>query len=117
TNVRVEVEYVSHRNIAASRGLLDTALMQFMPHSVAPVYLDGELLWEPPFQGQVTASFRNVDHPVDLIYTPHSEPATIPKYVENITDCIVRGAYSPETRLLVEALHLFGLNTKELHVE
>ena len=107
--VDIECEYATFRPINPSEGLLETALRQFRNGVRAPIFEDGKLSYLPPFSGAVKTRFRGVDEDVELVYTPHSEPQTIPRFVPNAKRVTVRGAYQEPIMTLLKSLYAFGL--------
>ena len=107
--VSIDLEYVTHRALNSSPGLLETALRQFFTHVRSPLWEDGVLKEMMPFEGLKTVRFPTIDEDVELVYTPHSEPRTIPMFVEGLSRVSVRGTYDPETMRLIRALYDFGL--------
>jgi saccharopine dehydrogenase-like NADP-dependent oxidoreductase len=63
----------------------------------------------PPFSGAIRTRFRGVEEEVELVYTPHSEPQSIPRFVKNAKRVTVRGAYQPAIMALLKSLYEFGL--------
>jgi saccharopine dehydrogenase (NAD+, L-lysine-forming) len=107
--VSIECEYATFRPINPSEGLLETALRQFRNGVQVPVYEDGKVSYLPPFSGAIKTRFRGMDDEVELVYTPHSEPQTIPRYVKNAKRVTVRGAYQSSIMTLLKSLYTFGL--------
>ena len=107
--VCIDVEYVTHRALNPSPGLLETGLRQFYTHIRAPLYEDGVLKEMMPFDGHKVVNFPTIDEDVELVYTPHSEPQTIPLFVKGLSRVSVRGTYHPEMMRLLRALYDFGL--------
>lgn len=114
--ITVECEYVTHRPLNPSLGLLETALRQFRNGTLAPVYEDGELRWYPPFSGSIRTRFPRLADEVELVYTPHSEPETIPYFIPGLKRVSVRGTYLPAMMTLLKSLHAFGLLDPALQV-
>jgi len=79
--VDIDCEYVTHRPINPTEGLLETALRQFRDPVRVAVYEDGEVTQHPPFSGVIHTRFKGLDEEIVLPYTPHSEPLTVPRYV------------------------------------
>ncbi len=113
----VEVEYVTHRPMNPSLGLLDTALRQFRNHIRATVFEDGTYHSKLPFEGAIRTRFPGLEEEVELVYTPHSEPVTVPRFVPGLKKVSVRGAYQPKIMNLLKALYGFGLMDQDLTVE
>ncbi len=107
--VTIECEYATFRPINPSEGLLETALRQFRNGVQAPIFENGKVSYLPPFSGAQKTRFRGVDEEVELVYTPHSEPQTIPRFVKNAKRVTVRGAYQSSIMNLLKSLHAFGL--------
>ncbi len=107
--VTIECEYATFRPINPSEGLLETALRQFRNGVQAPIFEDGKISYLPPFSGAQKTRFNGVDEEVELVYTPHSEPQTIPRFVKNAKRVTVRGAYQSSIMTLLKSLHAFGL--------
>jgi len=114
--VSVDVEYVTHRPLNPSGGLLETALRQFRNHVRAMTYEDGRTVPHKPFEGKIRTRLPGIAGEVDLIYTPHSEPQTIPLFVPGLHRVTVRGSYHPEMMTLLESLYRFGLLDANLEV-
>ncbi len=108
-DVTIECEYATFRPINPTEGLLETALRQFRNGVKAPIFEDGKLSYVPPFSGPLKTRFRGVDEEVELVYTPHSEPQTIPRFVKNAKRVTVRGAYQSSIMSLLKSLYAFGL--------
>lgn len=111
--VTIECEYATFRPINPSEGLLETALRQFRNGVQAPIYEHGKVTFLPPFSGPKKTRFRGVEEEVELVYTPHSEPQTIPRFVKNAKRVTVRGAYQSDIMNLLKSLHSFGLMDPE----
>ena len=114
--ITVEVEYVTHRPMNPTLGLLDTALRQFRNHVRSTVYEDGTYHSKLPFEGELRTRFPGLEEEVDLVYTPHSEPVTLPRFVPGLKKVTVRGAYQPQMMTLLRALYSFGLMRQDLKV-
>jgi saccharopine dehydrogenase (NAD+, L-lysine-forming) len=114
--VSVDVEYVTHRPLNPSGGLLETALRQFRDPVRAPVYEDGKIVGRKPFEGALRTTMPGIPGEVDLVYTPHSEPQTIPRFVPGLKRVTVRGTYHPKMMELLRALYSFGLLDPERQV-
>jgi saccharopine dehydrogenase-like NADP-dependent oxidoreductase len=114
--ITVEVEYVTHRPMNPTLGLLDTALRQFRNHVRSTVYENGTYHSMEPFEGLLHARFPGLEEEVELVYTPHSEPVTLPRFVPGLKKVTVRGAYQPKMMSLLKALYGFGLMQKDLKV-
>ncbi len=114
--ITVEVEYVTHRPMNPSLGLLDTALRQFRNHVRSTVYEDGTYHSKLPFEGELRTRFPGMEEEVDLVYTPHSETVTLPRFVPGLKKVTVRGAYQPKMMALLKALYGFGLMQQDLKV-
>jgi lysine 6-dehydrogenase len=115
--ITVEVEYVTHRPMNPSLGLLDTALRQFRNHVRSTVYENGAWHSKLPFEGALYTRFPGLDEEVELVYTPHSEPVTLPRFVPGLKKVTVRGAYQPQMMALLKALYGFGLMDQDLKVK
>lgn len=115
-SITVEVEYVTHRPMNPSLGLLDTALRQFRNHVRSTVYENGTYHSKMPFEGALRTRFPGLEEEVDLVYTPHSEPVTLPRFVPGLKKVTVRGAYQPKMMTLLKALYSFGLMQQDLKV-
>lgn len=107
--VTIECEYSTQRPINPTEGLLETALRQFRNGVQAPIYEDGRLSYLPPFSGPLRTRFKGLEDEVELVYTPHSEPQTIPRFVKNAKRVTVRGAYQAPIMALLKSLYAFGL--------
>jgi saccharopine dehydrogenase-like NADP-dependent oxidoreductase len=107
--VTIECEYATFRPINPTEGLLETALRQFRNGVQVPVFEDGKLSYLPPFSGALKTRFPGMDEEVELVYTPHSEPQTIPRFVKNAKRVTVRGAYQASIMTLLKSLYTFGL--------
>lgn len=114
--VGVEIEYLTHRPINSSPGLLSTVFRQYFSDVRAPVFENGAMRWVPPFSSPVSSYFPGVGT-VELVCTPHSEPITMPRYVENVRDVSVRGTYPAEVMGLLKSLTEFSLLEPDLAVE
>lgn len=114
--VEIDCEYVTHRPINPTEGLLETALRQFRDPVRVAVYEDGTISYHPPFSGMIHTRFKGLDEDIDLPYTPHSEPITIPRYVKNARRVVVRGTYHRDIMALMRALSQFGLLNPDLKV-
>jgi saccharopine dehydrogenase-like NADP-dependent oxidoreductase len=108
-DITVDCEYVTLRPLNATRGLLETALRQFRDGAQAPVFEDGAVKGYPPFSGAISARFAGYDEDVELVYTPHSEPITIPRFIPGLKRVTVRGTYHPSIMALLKSLSAFGL--------
>ena len=113
----VEVEYVTHRPMNPSLGLLDTALRQFRNHVRSTLFENGSYHSKLPFEGAMRTRFPGMEEEVELVYTPHSEPVTVPRFVPGLKKVSVRGAYQPKIMNLLKALYSFGLMDQNLMVE
>ena len=107
--VSIECEYATFRPINPTEGLLETALRQFRNGVQAPIFEDGKVSYLPPFSGAKEVRFKGVEDAVELVYTPHSEPQTIPRFVKNAKRVTVRGAYQAQIMTLLKSLYAFGL--------
>lgn len=114
--VEIDCEYVTHRPINPTEGLLETALRQFRDPVRVAVYEDGKVSLHPPFSGVVHTRFKGIDEEIELPYTPHSEPLTVPRYVPNARRVVVRGTYHKDIMALMKALSQFGLLNPDLEV-
>ncbi len=114
--ITVEVEYVTHRPMNPSLGLLDTALRQFRNNVRSTVFEDGIYHSKLPFEGELCTRFPGMAEEVDLVYTPHSETVTLPRFVPGLRKVTVRGAYQPQMMALLKALYGFGLMQPDLKV-
>lgn len=114
--ITIEVEYVTHRPMNPSLGLLDTALRQFRNHVRSTVYENGTYHSKLPFEGELRTRFPGLENEVDLVYTPHSEPVTLPLFVPGLKKVTVRGSYQPNMMMLLKALYSFGLMQQDLKV-
>lgn len=114
--VDIDCEYVTHRPINPSEGLLETALRQFRDPVRVVVYEDGASSLHPPFTGMIRTRFKGLDEEIDLPYTPHSEPITIPRYLPNARRVVVRGTYHRDIMALLRSLSQFGLLNPDLKV-
>lgn len=108
-DVSIECEYATFRPINPTEGLLETALRQFRNGAQAPIYENGKVSYLPPFSGAIKTRFRGVPEEVELVYTPHSEPQCIPRFVKNAKRVTVRGAYQESIMTLLKSLYSFGL--------
>jgi len=107
--VSIECEYATFRPVNPTEGLLETALRQFRNGVKAPIFDDYKLSYLPPFSGSQMTRFKGVEGEVELVYTPHSEPQTIPRFVKNAKRVTVRGAYQASIMQLLKSLYAFGL--------
>lgn len=114
--VEIDCEYVTHRPINPTDGLLETALRQFRDPVRVTVYEDGAFTQHPPFSGVVHTRFKGLDEEIVLPYTPHSEPITVPRYVPNARRVVVRGTYHRDIMALMKALSQFGLLNPDLEI-
>lgn len=115
-DVEIDCEYATYRPMNPTMGLLETALRQFRNGARAPVFERGEIHYHPPFSGQITTRFPGMDHDVDLVYTPHTEPFTVSRFVRNARRVVVRGTYERDTMALLRSLRQFGLLDPALKV-
>jgi saccharopine dehydrogenase-like NADP-dependent oxidoreductase len=113
----VECEYATLRPLNPTPGLLETVLRQMRNGTVAPVYENGRTEFHPPFSGARRTRFPGLDQDVELVYTPHSEPLTMPLFVPNVRRVTVRGTYTPPIQSLMKSLYEFGLLDPALQVE
>ena len=113
----VECEYATLRPLNPTEGLLETALRQMRNGVTAAVYEDGKTSYYPPFSGALRTRFHGIDQEVELVYTPHSEPLTMPLFVPNVRRVSVRGTYGPRIQTLLKSLYEFGLLDPALDVE
>lgn len=107
--VTIDCEYVTYRPLNATAGLLETALRQFRNGVQAPVFEGGHIANHPPFSGRMPTRFHGLDDEIELVYTPHSEPVTIPHFMPGLHRVTVRGSYHPSIMTLLKSLHAFGL--------
>lgn len=108
-DVAIECEYATFRPINPTEGLLETALRQFRNGVRAPIFDDFKSSSLPPFSGAQKTRFKGVEDEVELVYTPHSEPQSIPRFVKNARRVTVRGAYQASIMTLLKSLYEFGL--------
>lgn len=108
-DVSIECEYATFRPINPTEGLLETALRQFRNGVQSPIFDDYKLSSLPPFSGPKMTRFKGVDEEVELVFTPHSEPQSIPRFVKNARRVTVRGAYQSSIMTLLKSLYTFGL--------
>lgn len=107
--VSIECEYATIRPLNSTPGLLETALRQMRNGVTAAVYEDGHTTYHPPFSGALNTRFPGLDEDFELVYTPHSEPLTIPLFVPNARRVTVRGTYDPRIQTLMKSMFDFGL--------
>ena len=115
--VDVECEYATLRSLNPTEGLLETALRQMRNGVTAAVYEDGQTTYHPPFSGALRTRFDGLDEEVELVYTPHSEPLTMPLFVPNVRRVTVRGTYDSRIQALMKSLYEFGLLNPALTVD
>jgi len=107
--VDIDCEYATMRPLNPTPGLLETALRQMRNGVMSTVYENGQTTYHPPFSGTWQTRFHGLDEHFELVYTPHSEPVTIPIFVSNARRVTVRGTYDPRIQTLLKSLYEFGL--------
>lgn len=115
--VDVACEYATIRPLNPTEGLLETALRQMRNGVMSAVYEDGQTTYHPPFSGASSTRFHGLDQDVELVYTPHSEPLTMPLFVQNVRRVTVRGTYDARIQSLLKSLYQFGLLEPTLTVD
>ncbi|MBO9355962.1 hypothetical protein GG851_18390 [Bordetella petrii] len=115
-DVVIECEYATHRPLNITEGLLETALRQFRNGVKTTAVQDRKIEKFDPFHGRKTVSFPHIGE-VDLIYTPHTEPLTVLRFVPNAATVTVRGTYEKRIMKLLESMHEFGLLDPALEVD
>jgi saccharopine dehydrogenase-like NADP-dependent oxidoreductase len=116
-DITVDCEYVTLRPRNATPGLLETALRQFRDGAQAPVFENGAVKGYPPFSGALRTRFAGLEDEVEIVYTPHSEPITIPRFIPGLKRVTVRGSYHPRIMALLKSLSEFGLLDPEMRVD
>jgi len=114
--VDIDCEYATMRALNPTQGLLETALRQMRNGVTSVVYEDGKTTYHPPFSGTRPTRFHGLDEDFELVYTPHSEPVTVPMFVPNARRVTVRGTYDPRIQTLLKSLYEFGLLDPNLKV-
>ncbi|MGC8542947.1 MAG: saccharopine dehydrogenase family protein [Vulcanisaeta sp.] len=103
---------------ADARGL---AVILHTFHAVTgnvPMYLDGELTYVPALQSKMTVEFPEPIGKVDVYYTGHPEPITIPRFLKGVRNVTIRGGLVPDWQnTLLRQLAIIGLTEdKEVDV-
>ena len=83
-----------------------------------PMYINGELTYVPALQSKFTVEFPEPIGRVDVYYTGHPEPITIPRYLRGIKNVIIRGGLVPDWQnSLLRQLAAIGLTeNREINV-
>ena len=83
-----------------------------------PMYLDGELTYVPALQSKMTVEFPEPIGKVDVYYTGHPEPITIPRFLKGVRNVTIRGGLVPDWQnTLLRQLAIIGLTEdKEVDV-
>lgn len=116
-DVAIDCEYATHRPLNITEGLLETALRQFRNGVKTTVVEERKVKTFEPFHGRKRVAFPHLEQGVDVIYTPHTEPLTVSRFVENAASVTVRGTYEHRIMQLLESLSRFGLLDPALTVE
>jgi len=116
SDVEIECEYATHRPLNITEGLLETALRQFRNGVKTTAIYNRKREQFDPFQGKKSVRFPDFDEDIELIYTPHSEPLTVSRFVKNAATVTVRGTYEKRIMALLESLYEFGLLNPALNV-
>lgn len=108
----VHVSFASHRDLAPSRGLLDTLLDEFRPGIPRFTWRRGRLQEVAPFEGATRVRFPPPLGEQDVFYVPHSETYTLPRFLGNgLREVAVRGTWRPSDMETLGALARLGLTS------
>lgn len=108
----VHISFASHRDLAPSRGLLDTLLDEFRPGIPRFTWREGRLQEVAPFEGAMRVRFGAPLGNQDVYYVPHSETYTLPRFLGNgLREVAVRGTWRPSDMEMLAALARLGLTS------
>ncbi|HEX2031137.1 MAG TPA: saccharopine dehydrogenase NADP-binding domain-containing protein [Actinomycetota bacterium] len=106
----VHISFASHRDIAASPGLLDTLLDEFRPGVPRFRWRDGRMEEVAPFDGGRRIRFPPPLGMQEVYYVPHSEIYTLPRSLgDGLREVAVRGTWRPSDMRTLRALARLGL--------
>ena len=110
----VEILFAIFREIAPSRGALDTILWEAGEHSAdRNYYEDGRLISAGPADGRRTVDFGGDFGVLEVFVRPHPEPKSLPRNFPTIRYCSVRGTWQPELMADLAVLNKYGLLDEE----
>jgi saccharopine dehydrogenase-like NADP-dependent oxidoreductase len=110
----VEILFAIFREIAPSRGALDTIVWEAGEHSPdRNYYEDGRLIPAGPADGGRTIDFGDDFGVLDVYVRPHPEPKSLPRNFPTIRYCSVRGTWQPELMADLAVLNKYGLLDEE----
>lgn len=110
----VEILFAIFREIAPSRGALDTILWEAGEHSPdRNYYEDGRLIPAGPADNRRTIDFGGEFGVLDVFVRPHPEPKSLPRNFPTIRHCSVRGTWQPELMADLAVLNKYGLLDQE----
>jgi saccharopine dehydrogenase-like NADP-dependent oxidoreductase len=110
----VEILFAIFREIAPSRGALDTIIWEageFSPDR--NYYEDGRLVPAGPADAGRTIDFGGDFGTLDVYVRPHPEPKSLPRNFPTIRHCSVRGTWQPELMADLAVLNRYGLLDEE----
>lgn len=105
----IHIAFASFRDIAPSRGLLDTVLDEFSPSTNIFYYDEGKLIQVPPFSGAKEIEFRPPIGKQITYYVPHSEIHTLSRFIKGVHRVDVRGTWRPEIMAALQSFYRFRL--------
>jgi lysine 6-dehydrogenase len=109
----VHISFASHRDLAASPGLLDTLLDEFRPGVARFTWRDGRLREVQPFDGARRVRFPAPLGMQEVYYVPHSETYTLPRTLGNgLREVAVRGTWRPSHMRALAILSRYGLTSQ-----
>jgi saccharopine dehydrogenase-like NADP-dependent oxidoreductase len=108
----VHISFASHRDMAASPGLLDTLLDEFRPGVPRFTWRDGRLREVEPFDGARRVRFAPPVGLQDVYFVPHSETYTLPRSLgAGLREVSVRGTWRPSDMRALGTLARLGLTS------
>jgi lysine 6-dehydrogenase len=108
----VHISFASHRDMAASPGLLDTLLDEFRPGVPRFTWRDGRLREVQPFDGARRVRFAPPVGMQDVYFVPHSETYTLPRSLgAGLREVSVRGTWRPSDMRALGTLARLGLTS------
>jgi saccharopine dehydrogenase-like NADP-dependent oxidoreductase len=110
----VEILFAIFREIAPSRGALDTIVWEAGEFSPDRNYFeDGRLVPAGPADAGRTIDFGGDFGVLDVYVRPHPEPKSLPRNFPTIRHCSVRGTWQPELMAELAVLNKYGLLDEE----